>query len=41
MSDVKKRLLAGLVAVVMVFSITACSDDDAEPSEDDAPSVGS
>ena len=40
MADLKKRLLAGLLAALMVCSFAACSDD-ADPAEDDTPDVGS
>ena len=39
MTDLKKQLLAGLLALTMVFSFAGCGDDDT--NEDDAPNVGS
>ena len=41
MTDVKKRLLAALLAGAMIFGFAGCGDDDSEPNEDDAPQVGS
>lgn len=40
MSELKKRLLAGFLAAAMIFTVTACGDDS-NPSDEDAPPVGS
>lgn len=40
MTDLKKRMLAVVMAAAMVFTFAACSDDADSPT-DDAPQVGS
>ena len=40
MTGFKKQLLAGLLALAMVFSFAGCSDDS-DSNDDDAPQVGS
>ncbi len=40
MSELKKRLLAGILTAAMVFTVVGCGDDS-DPSEEDAPQVGS
>ncbi len=40
MTELKKRLLTGILAAALVFTVVGCSDDS-DPSEEDAPQVGS
>ena len=40
MTELKKRLLAGILAATMVFAFAACSDDS-NPSDEDTPQIGS
>ena len=40
MTDLKKQLLAGVLALTMVFSFAGCGDDS-DTNDDDAPNVGS
>ena len=41
MSVLRKRLVAGLLAAAMLFTVVACSSDDPSPSEPDTSPVGS
>ena len=41
MPVLRKRLVAGLLAAAMLFTVVACSSDDPSPSEPDTPQVGS
>ena len=41
MPVMRKRLVAGLLAAAMLFTVVACSSDDPSPSEPDTPQLGS